>query len=150
MIKIVKISDIEDLIESKIEIDKHLISTNQIDSKMLLETYMNKYCDISEYSYMKFESDKDMVVFPFTVHIIGSTTYLYISDTDSDSQKIIDKIKKVLDKTKSDITKLDTINSDELLKSVYDIDNKDNNQESNKKSHYIIETIMHNNTYYRL
>lgn len=146
MIKIVKISDIEDLIESKIEIDKYLISTNQIDSKLSLETYMNKYCNISEYSYMKFESDKEMVAFPFTIHIIGNTTYLYISDLDSDSQKIVDKIKKALNQTKSDITKLDIINSDELLKNVYDIDNT----ESNKKSHDIIETIVHNNVYYKI
>ena len=147
MIKIVKISDIEDLIESKIEIDKYLISTNQIDSKLSLETYMNKYCNISEYSYMKFESDKEMIAFPFTVHIIGNTTYLYISDLDSNSQKIIDKIKNILNQTKSDITKLDIINGDEMLKSVYDINN---NIESNKKSHAIIETIVHNNVYYKI
>lgn len=128
--KIVNITDIEDLISAKIDIDKYLISNNKRSEKMSLEYYFQNYVNVDN-AYL--EHGKNI---PFKILKLDNNSedndliYLYISE--EPPKKLID----VIESCNYDLTNLKSINVEEIITNYGELDK--------------IDLIIANNTYYKV
>jgi len=87
--KVINVTDIEDLISAKLEIDSLLLSHKDIEKKIPLNEYMEKYCNLSNaYSY---KGD----IIPFAYYNIYGNQYLYIAQESDNIDKLIEKLKAI-------------------------------------------------------
>jgi len=102
---VVNISDIEELITSKIEIDKLLIESNAITEKMDLNYFLQKYATLSN-TYI---SQTKVIAFNF--YNIEDNKYLFINEKNETSDKLVSELEKI----NYDLSKLVDITSGELV-----------------------------------
>lgn len=104
--KTVDITDIEDLILCKHEIDLKLIEKGDLEEKMTLPEFMQKYVNLNNMTYLE-----DDVMIPFAVVEVYDLKYLFVSQNTSD----VDKINSVLNKIKFDFSKLQILTNHEIM-----------------------------------
>ena len=123
--KIVVITDIEDLITAKIEIDKYLIEQGQQESKMSLEDYMNKYA-ITNMIYL--DHGKNI---PFNlIKFNDDNIYLFFTE------QVEDKLVKIIEDCNYDISSLKEISIEKIIEDHQELEN--------------VELIIVNNKYYKI
>lgn len=126
--KIVNITDIEELITTKIEIDNLLITHKDREEKMKLEDYMKEYCTLDKYSYMFND-----YVYPFQYKKVYNNEYLFVTDINNE---VIEKISKFLKRINYNINNTSPISMKEVA-SIFEDPSK-------------TEIIIHDGKYYSL
>lgn len=105
-IKIVNINDIEEVILSKHEIDLKLIEDKQIQIKMTLQEYFDKYATPLNVYIIKGNQ------IPFSIHTLYGTTYIYVCDNDKTKMSLLlNKLKLI----RYDINNLVELSFNDLL-----------------------------------
>lgn len=98
---IVNITDIEDLVLSKIKIEKLLKENKEIE-KLDLQNYINTYCNLSQNTFLYYGTP-----YPFNYLNIYGESFLYITEKGDYLDKLIDKLNNV----NFDISKLKPIST---------------------------------------
>jgi len=104
--KIINITDIEDLISTKIEIDKILLEHKDIEKKMSIQEYMDKYCTLNKYAY---NCCGDVI--PFAYYNVYGNEYLFITEESDNINELINKLKEI----KFDYNKLKQISHSDII-----------------------------------
>ena len=121
--KTIVITDIEDLILAKIDIDNWLIDSGQIESKMTLETYMTKYA-ITDMIYL--DHGKNI---PFNL-IKLDEEHIYLFFTTEVNEKLV----KIIQECNYDISSLNEISIEKIIEDYGELDE--------------LELIIDDNKYY--
>ena len=126
--KVINISDIEDLISAKIEIDNLRIVNNEITEKTQLTDFMNNYINMGSIFLNKGKN------VPFKLLNLYKKTFLFvIEDKDSDNIK---RLIQILIKHKYDLSTFEEIDLNTLAETYGTFDK--------------IEVIMKDNKYYKV
>lgn len=98
---IVNITDIEDLVLSKVKIEKILKDNEKID-KLELSDYINKYCNLANNTFLYYG-----VPYPFNYLNIYGESFLYITEKGAYLEVLINKLNDI----QFDLTKLKSIST---------------------------------------
>ena len=112
--KIINITDIEDLISAKMEIDKLLIEHKDIEEKMSIQEYMNKYCTLNAYAYCYYGE-----VIPYAYYNIYDNEYLFIIEKSDNLEKLINTLQNI----QFDYTKLKEMSHSDIIEKYQDYEN---------------------------
>lgn len=91
---IVNISDIEDLIIAKYNIDKERIKNGEIDGRSNLNEFISTYANVSKYTVI-LDVFEDPRIVSFNIVKMSEETYLFITGNDDDIKFVSDNLEKI-------------------------------------------------------
>ena len=120
--KVVDISNIEELVIAKLEIEKYLMSMNKIKEKLSLDEFITKYLDFSSNVFI-YNYDNKETIYPFSIIDINSNKYIFVINENS---TILNKFMKIMKDINFDFSLLKNIDYDKVNEEDYYfiIDNK--------------------------
>jgi len=104
--KVVNITDIEDLILCKHDIDLTLIEHGDIEEKMTIPEFMNKYVNLNNITYIENNN-----LFSFSIINVYDKEYLLVTEVNNE---YINKIKKIIASIDGDFSKLKQLKNIEI------------------------------------
>lgn len=104
--KIVDITDLEDMILTKHEIDLLLIEHKEIEERTPLNDFFVKYSNLNETSYIE-----GTEIIPFAFHIVYDNQYLFVNGKNEKNEKIIEVLKKI----NYDYSKLQPVSNKDII-----------------------------------
>ena len=104
----IDITDIEDLVLSKHEIDLALINSGAQTERMGLEYYIANYCDLSKSSIVKGQE-----MLPFSLMCVAGKYYLYVSHKNN---SLLGSLKNIIIGANYDLSSLEEVSLEEYSK----------------------------------